>query len=160
MKLDFGTLEKLSEIARTEFGLAGAVQHGASTLPDEAFDKFPKTGTAEVHLATGFQNMIYDSTSFPADLRTKIYDYIRQNLAEEKGAKDTDEQFIYKTRKKTFGPYKKAMWELSPDILKTIGRELEDKFYFLFEKLNVLDTKSAVEKCIKPVDMKPLPAPK
>jgi fructose/tagatose bisphosphate aldolase len=69
VKLDFNTLEKLSEIARAEFGLAGAVQHGASTLPNEAFDRFPKTGTAEIHLATGFQNMIYESKHFPAVLR-------------------------------------------------------------------------------------------
>ena len=107
MKLDFNTLESLSRIARSEFGLAGAVQHGASTLPDEAHDKFPKAGTAEVHLATGFQNMIYDSRSFPPELRERIYGFVRQNLADERGAKDTDEQFIYKSRKKALGPFKK-----------------------------------------------------
>ncbi len=159
VKLDFATLEKLSEIARSEYGLAGAVQHGASTLPDEAFDKFPKAGTAEVHLATGFQNMIYDSGDFPADLRKKIYDYIHQKLADEKGPKDSDEQFIYKTRKKAFGPFKKDMWHLPAGILEKIGGELERKFSFLFDKLNVLKTKSAVEKHIKPVDVA-LPAPK
>jgi len=46
VKLDFETLEKLSKISRQEYGLAGCVQHGASTLPSELFDKFPKTGTA------------------------------------------------------------------------------------------------------------------
>src|SRR3990172_8360415 len=65
VKLDFDTLSKLSKIAREEYGLCGAVQHGASTLPDEAFDRFPNTGTGEVHLATGFQNMIYESRHFP-----------------------------------------------------------------------------------------------
>ena len=69
VKLDFETLEKLSAAARADYGLAGAVQHGASTLPDEAFDRFPATGTAEVHLATGFQNIVYDSKNFPDDLR-------------------------------------------------------------------------------------------
>lgn len=153
VKLDFATLERLSEMARSEFGLAGAVQHGASTLPDEAFDKFPKTGTAEVHLATGFQNMIYDSKAFPEDLRRRIYDYINSNLAAERGPKDTDEQFIYKTRKKAFGPFKKEMWQLPADILGSIGRELEEKFYFLFKKLNVLNTKDPVAEFIKPVDV-------
>ena len=66
VKLDFDTLEKLSAAARKEYGMAGAVQHGASTLPNEAFDRFPATGTAEVHLATGFQNIVYDSPNFPA----------------------------------------------------------------------------------------------
>ncbi|MCX5711743.1 MAG: class II fructose-bisphosphate aldolase, partial [Candidatus Omnitrophica bacterium] len=41
VKLDFDTLKNLSKICRDEFGLAGAVQHGASTLPAEAFHKFP-----------------------------------------------------------------------------------------------------------------------
>ncbi|HOD35085.1 MAG TPA: class II fructose-bisphosphate aldolase [Syntrophales bacterium] len=158
VKLDFDTLETLSKAARKEFGMSGAVQHGASTLPDEAFDHFPKRGTAEVHLATAFQNMIYDHPAFPGDLRKRIYDYIRKDLASEKGAKDTDEQFIYKTRKKGFGPFKKDMWNLPPDVLKGIGKELEEKFYFLFEKLNVLKTDDIVRKFIRPVDV-PVPAP-
>ncbi len=40
VKLDFETLKNLSALARKEFGLGGAVQHGASTLPEEAFHKF------------------------------------------------------------------------------------------------------------------------
>src|SRR5512137_2842081 len=64
VKIDFEVLEKLSAMARSEYGLAGAVQHGASTLPDEAFDRFPAVATAEIHLATGFQNIIYDSAQF------------------------------------------------------------------------------------------------
>jgi len=158
VKLDFDTLQTLSEAARKEFGMSGAVQHGASTLPDEAFDNFPKRGTAEVHLATAFQNMIYDSTFFPAPLREKIYEYIRRDLAGEKGAKDTDEQFIYKTRKKGFGPFKKDMWNLPPNVLKGIGKEMEDKFLFIFDKLSVFKTKDVMAKFVKPVDV-PVPAP-
>ena len=158
VKLDFDTLQNLSEAARKEFGMSGAVQHGASTLPDEAFDNFPKRGTAEVHLATAFQNMIYDSSFFPVRLRDRIYDYIRRDLAGEKGSKDTDEQFIYKTRKKGFGPFKKDMWNLPPDVLRGIGRELGDKFYFLFDKLAVFNTKKVTARFVKPVDV-PVPAP-
>ncbi len=158
VKLDFNTLEKLSKIARAEFGLSGAVQHGASTLPDEAFDKFPKTGTAEVHLATGFQNMIYDSAAFPVDFRKRIVDYVHEKLADEKGAKDTDEQFVYKARKKAFGPFKKDMWHLPADVLQKIGGELEDKFSFLFGKLDVLNTRDILIQSIKPVDV-PLAPP-
>ena len=65
VSIDFNTLKELSQVAREEYGLGGAVQHGASTLPDEAFDMFPKVDTVEVHLATGFQNIIYDSPNFP-----------------------------------------------------------------------------------------------
>jgi len=35
-----------------KYGMAGAVQHGASTLPAELFDRFPKLGACEIHLAT------------------------------------------------------------------------------------------------------------
>jgi fructose/tagatose bisphosphate aldolase len=60
VSLDFAVLEKLSVLAREAYGLSGAVQHGASTLPEEAFHRFPAIGTAEIHLATGFQNLIGD----------------------------------------------------------------------------------------------------
>jgi len=153
VKLDFNTLEKLSEVARTEFGLAGAVQHGASTLPNEAFDKFPKTGTAEIHLATGFQNMIYESKFFPAALREEIYQYIKSRMINEKKDTDTEEQFIYKTRKKGFGPFKKELWNLPKEALHAIGKELENQFSFLFEKLNVKNTSNIVNKYIRPVDV-------
>jgi len=84
VKLDFDTLKTISKLAREEFGLAGAVQHGASTLPAEAFHKFPETETAEVHLATEFQNMIYESKHFPVDLKNRIYEWLKTNAASEK----------------------------------------------------------------------------
>jgi hypothetical protein len=102
--------------------LAGAVQHGASTLPDEAFDRFPATGTAEVHLATGFQNIVYDSKHFPDDLRVRIYDYLKREAASEMKAGDTEEQFFYKTRKKGWGPFKKELWELPETVRIALGR--------------------------------------
>jgi len=50
------------------------------------------------------------------------------------------------------------MWSLPPDVLKGVGKALEDKFYFLFEKLNVFKTDDIVRKFVKPVDV-PVPAP-
>ncbi len=149
VKLDFDTLEKISKTARERYGLAGAVQHGASTLPDEAFHRFPETGTAEVHLATGFQNMTYDSKSFPQDFKEEIYNYLREKCAEEKKQGESDEQFIYKTRKKGFGPFKERFWLLPESVKKTLGKELEDKFDFLFKKLNVINTYDTVIKHVK-----------
>ncbi len=150
VKLDFDTLEKISAAARKEYGLGGAVQHGASTLPDEAFHRFPETGTAEVHLATGFQNMTYDSKAFPHDFKEEIYKYLRETCAEEKKAGESDEQFIYKTRKKGFGPFREKFWTLPESVRKAIGDELEAKFDFLFKKLNVVNTYDTVVKYVKP----------
>ena len=147
--MDFDTLKVLSDIARKEFKMAGAVQHGASTLPDNAFDKFPAVGTAEVHLATGFQNIIYENQQFPKELLKAIDEHLIKNHSDERKAKDTEEQFIYKTRKKGFGPFKKQMWDLSPDKLGSITKALEDKFVFLFQKLNVGNTNELVDRIMR-----------
>lgn len=153
VKIDFDVLEKLSETSRAQYGLSGAVQHGASTLPDEAFDRFPATGTAEIHLATGFQNMIYDSKSFPPELRAKIYDHLKTNMKDEWKEKDTEEQFIYKTRKKGFGPFKMELWHLPAEIRQQVCAELERQFTFLFDKLKVNQTKDMMDQYIKMVDV-------
>jgi fructose/tagatose bisphosphate aldolase len=148
VKLDFNTLKALSEIARKEFGMAGAVQHGASTLPAEAFHKFPEVETAEVHLATEFQNMIYDSKHFPADLRKRMYDWLKANAASEAKAGETEEQFFYKTRKKALGPFKKEIMGLSPAVRDAIAAEIENKFDFLFKQLNCVNNKDIVDKYV------------
>lgn len=158
VKLDFGALEEISRVAKSKYGLSGAVQHGASTLPDEAFHRFPETGTSEVHLATGFQNIIYDSERFPSDLKERIYAYINTDLRGEKKEKDSDEQFVYKTRKKGFGRFKKDMWDLPPTVLEAIGAELEEKFSFLFGKLKLSGTREIVDRVVTPVDV-PLALP-
>jgi fructose/tagatose bisphosphate aldolase len=158
VKIDFDVLQKLSETSRAQYGLSGAVQHGASTLPDEAFDRFPATGTAEIHLATGFQNMIYDSKAFPAVLRAKIYDRLLAEMKGEWKEKDTVEQFIYKTRKKGFGPFKLELWHLPNDVRDEICTELERQFAFLFDRLKVNGTRPILDQFIKPTDV-PLKMP-
>ncbi len=151
VKIDFDTLKEMSEIARKEYGLSGAVQHGASTLPDKAFHKFPETTTSEVHLATGFQNIIYDNPALPAAFRDEVYKYIKENFGKEQKEGQTDEQFFYKTRKKGFGALKQKWWDLPADVKAPIMKELEDKFELLFNELKVNNTKEIVNKTVKPV---------
>jgi hypothetical protein len=146
IKLDFSTLQNLSEIARREYGLAGAVQHGASTLPPEAFHKFVECETAEVHLATQFQNMIYESEHFPADLKNRIYEWLKDNMAGEAKQGETEEQFLYKTRKKALGPFKKEIMRLPQQTRDLIAAEIENKFDFLFKQLNVVKKRDLVNK--------------
>jgi fructose/tagatose bisphosphate aldolase len=154
VKIDFDTLRTLSDLARKEYGLSGAVQHGASTLPEDAFHMFPETGTSEVHLATGFQNMIYDSKALPAEFREDVYNFIRQEYAKDKREGQTEEQFIYNTRKKGFGPIKKKWWDLPSAVKEPIMKELEVKFGLLFEKLKVVNTVDIVKKNVKPFAVK------
>ena len=146
IKLDFRTLKALSEVARREYGLAGAVQHGASTLPPEAFHKFVECGTAEVHLATAFQNMIYESGHFPKDQKKRMYEWLRVNVAIEAKQGETEEQFIYKTRKKALGPFKKEIMGLPQQTRDAIAAEIETKFDFLFKQLNVVNKRVLVNK--------------
>ncbi|MFM8909171.1 MAG: class II fructose-bisphosphate aldolase [Gemmatimonadota bacterium] len=144
--LDFKTLEDLSRVARQKYGLSGAVQHGASTLPDGAFNNFPRTETSEIHLATGFQNMLYDH--LPAALREEIYAWLRTNAAEERKAGDSDEQFFYKTRKKALGPFKRQLWDLPAEVKATLAKAYDAKFAFLFDQLAVRGTKAGVQRFV------------
>ena len=146
--LDFDTLKTLSEIARREFALAGAVQHGASTLPSEAFHKFAQTETAEVHLATEFQNMIYDSKHFSQELKDKIYQWLKVNATSEIKEGESDEQFFYKTRKKALGPFKRQIMGLPDSTRDLIAAEIEAKFEFLLKQLNMINKKDLVDKYV------------
>lgn len=154
VKIDFDTLKILSDLARREFALSGCVQHGASTLPDDAFNMFPETGTSEVHLATGFQNMMYDSAHLPTEFREDVYAFIKTEFSKEKKEGQTEEQFIYATRKKGFGAIKKKWWDLPVAVKANIMKELEDKFGFLFNKLRVVNSVDIVARTIKPVAVK------
>ncbi|MFQ6058054.1 MAG: class II fructose-bisphosphate aldolase [Anaerolineae bacterium] len=158
VKLDFDTLERLSRVAREEYGLSGAVQHGASTLPEEAFDKFPQTETAEVHLATAFQNIIYEHPALPDELRQEVYAYLKEAHADERKEGQTDEQFVYKTRKMAFGPFKAQWWGLPADVRQKLGESLEDRFGLLFRKLNVVDTVDLVRRYVSPPTIHKTPA--
>lgn len=149
IQLDFDTLRTLSDVARKNYGLAGAVQHGASTLPAEAFHKFAECETAEVHLATEFQNMIYESKHFPADLRKKIYEWLKINAANEAKQGETQEQFLYKTRKKALGPFKKEIMSLPQKTRDSIAAEIENKFDFLFKQLNAVNKRDLVNKYVR-----------
>lgn len=144
VKIDFNTLKEISRVARIEYGMSGAVQHGASTLPDEAFHKFVEVGTAEIHLATGFQNMIFDHPLFPEELKEEIYSFLTEKFGDERKPGETDEQFLYKTRKKAFGPFKRELWKIEEEIRNQMAADLERKFDFLFKQLNVTDTKEIV----------------
>jgi fructose/tagatose bisphosphate aldolase len=156
VNLDFECLENLSRIARQDYGLAGAVQHGASTLPRDLFNKFPELETAEIHLATDFQNMIYDNELFPEDFKKEIYVHLRKNFASEKKETDTDEQFIYKTRKKGFGEFKSKFWELSNEIKTEIGSQLQKKVEHLFTQLKVEDTLEITKRTTPLVKISPI----
>ena len=151
VKVDFETLKSLSQIARAEYEMAGAVQHGASTLPQEAFHKFPETTAAEIHLATQFQNIVYEN--MPEDLKNKIYGWLKENFKSAWKEGQTEEQFLYKVRKQALGEFKQEIFCMGNDARDKIARKLEEKFAFLFQQLKVENTKEIIDKYIKSVEV-------
>ncbi|HET6795906.1 MAG TPA: class II fructose-bisphosphate aldolase [Gemmatimonadales bacterium] len=149
VKLDLEALAALSRVAREEYGLAGAVQHGASTLPSSAFGNFPRIETAEIHLATNFQNIVFDHPRLPADLRDRLRTWVNENAASERKSGDTNEQFYYKSRKKAIGPFKQDLWSLPEELRNDIATDLEKTFGFLFGQLNVNGTEEQVHRFIQ-----------
>jgi fructose/tagatose bisphosphate aldolase len=155
VKLDFEVLRELGVVAR-EYGLAGAVQHGASTLPDELFHRFPAVETAEIHLATGFQNTLFEHPAFPASLHREIEAWVFANAADERKPGQTDQQFVYTTRKKAIGPFKRQLWEL--DAKDEILAAQRRKISYLFTELRVNDSRPMVDRYIRPVELhRPFP---
>ncbi|NPA31435.1 MAG: aldolase [Chloroflexi bacterium] len=153
VKVDFETLRLLSRIAREEYGLAGAVQHGASTLPEEAFGKFVEYEACEVHLATNFMNILYNH--MPADLKARIYAYLDEHHRHERKPDWTDEQFYYKTRKRALGPFKAEIWGLPAEVKARVYADWEEQFRRLFRLLGLTGTRGLVERYIRPVVVPP-----
>ena len=147
-KIDFDVLRETTRICREEYGIAGSVQHGASTLPEVVFNKFPENDAVEIHLATGFQNMILDAETLPREMKEEIRQFCFANCADERKSGETDEQFVYKTRKKALGPFKQRMWELPADQKQPIIDAIEKKFEFLLDKLAVYNTRDMVLKYV------------
>ncbi len=149
--VDFGVHERLGEVCRTEYGVGGTVQHGASTLPDEMFHRFREVETLEIHLATGFQNILYEHPAFPQELHREIEAWCFANAADERKAGQTDAQFVYATRKKAIGPFKRVFWDLpsKDEILATQAAKID----FLYQQLGVPGSRALVEQYIHPVEL-------
>jgi fructose/tagatose bisphosphate aldolase len=153
VKVDFETLRNLSRFSRTEYGLGGTVQHGASTLPEDAFGKFVEYEAIEVHLATNFMNMFFENA--PDNLREKIYAYLDENFASDRKPDMTDEQFYYKTRKNAIGPFKEEIIKFPEEFHEKMRSVWKEKFEVLFKLLGLEGNRHLVDKFVRPVFVKP-----
>jgi len=136
--VDFSVLESIGKVAREKYAMGGPVQHGASTLPTSLFHKFPEVNTLEIHLATGFQNIIF--THMSDSLRKEIYEWVDVNCAKERKEGQTDEQFYYKTRKKANGPFKEKIWKMDSTYKQKVMSELEKEVDLIVEQLRIVNT--------------------
>jgi fructose/tagatose bisphosphate aldolase len=151
VSVDFERLKELSSIARREYAMGGAAQHGTSTLPQDAFHQFVTAGAIEVHLATAFQNLVFEL--LPAELVTEIRGWVFANKASERKPGDTDEQFFYKTRRQACGAFKKALWNLAETERSYIRSVFEDRFALLYRQLGVEHTADTVANVVNETEM-------
>lgn len=143
--LDYNNIKELGKTARN-YGLAGIVQHGASTLKDEQFNLLRQADILEIHLSTIFSDIILDSLSFPRDLGEKINFWTKQNFAIEKSDFQSEIQFEKIYRKKSLGVFKREIWKMPFKNIKGIREELEKKFSFFFSVLGVRDSENLIKK--------------
>lgn len=146
--VDFGVIKDITKVARDKYRMAGAVQHGASTLPDSMLSKFPDVMAAEIHLATGFQNYLMDDAAFPKELLRQMYRWLDQTKENEREKGWTDAQFHYKLRKKCWGQFKKEVWEIPEEKREQLRQVLEKRFELIFDKLGIENTDELVEEHI------------
>jgi hypothetical protein len=92
--------------------------------------------------------MIYQHPRFPAELKDEMYAWLREHAADERKPKDTEEQWLYKSRKKAIGPFKQRVWSLPQDARDAIGASLEERFTFLMQQLKVNNTAATVARWV------------
>lgn len=144
VNVDYGTLKSISDICRKEYRMAGAVQHGASTLPRAQLARFASSGAIEIHLALGFNNLIFDHPRLPESVRQEIRDYTFKHHANERAPGENDAQFLYNTRKKAWKVMKQRFWDLPEPIQADIMQSLHGMFTDMFTDMNVAETKALV----------------
>jgi fructose/tagatose bisphosphate aldolase len=115
-EVDFVLLENAGDFVRSKFSIGGVVQHGASTQPHDFFSQLPQHKVLEVHLATGLQNAVFDAQSFPQELKKEMYAWIKDNKQDECKADWSEDQFMYKLRKKCWGTFKQELWDANLDL--------------------------------------------
>jgi fructose/tagatose bisphosphate aldolase len=142
MPLDFNLASALSRQARA-LGLAGLVQHGASTLSLPDLSRLPDTGVVEVHLATQIQNIVFDHPAFPSDLLHQMRDRLvlsahgaeGEQVAEEN--QQSEAQRFYRARWTAWGAFRSELLELPETALRPITQSLSAWVADIFHALRV-----------------------
>ena len=94
--------------------------------------------------------------AFPESLHREIEAWCYADAIDERKPDQTDQQFVYTTRKKAIGPFKRQLWELATkdEILASQRR----KIAFLFTELGVNGSRAMVDRHVTPVELhRPLP---
>ncbi len=152
INIAFDLLETASIICK-EYGMVGAVQHGASTLPIELFHLFSPIGVAEIHLATAISDIEIDriltdlvngrmldefaASEAAQKAQAKLIAEGKEPLSPEALRKNTE-------RRRLIGKYKAEFWDV-PAERKALREELVGELFGKwFNLLGVEGTAEAV----------------
>ena len=80
-----------------------------------------------------------------------MYAWLDETKSDERKSDQTDEQFHYKLRKKAWGEFKQATWDIPEESKAKIRQSLSERFAFFYQQLNVVDTVKLVNELVKPV---------
>ena len=93
----------------------------------------------------------------PARDAQQIGDWCFANALDERKDDQTDQQFVYTTRKKALGPFKRQLWDL--ESKDAILADQAKKIAFLYRELGVVDSRGMVDRYVTPVEWhRPMPA--
>jgi fructose-bisphosphate aldolase class II len=148
--VDLEALAGLSRVAQSEFGLAGAVNGGGSTLTEAALAHFPEAGIPEVHLTSSFQDLLFDL--MPQPLKARIYTWLGQRAQDERLPGDSDDQVYERTRKWALGAFKRELWDLQEPAKERYAAAYDETLSALFTRLGVAGTAATVAKYVQPAE--------
>lgn len=134
--LDTNVLRLIGRWAARDHGMI-VVQHGASTLPPEAFGIIWAAGAGECHLATAFQFGVLDNLD--AGFIAMMKEWIRKNKGGPKGDQ-TEAQWWWANAKHALGPFVNHIWNANPWHHEQAVRAVEEQFALIFDAFNIRDT--------------------
>ena len=134
----------------------GAVQHGASTLPDELFHRFPAVETAEIHLATGFQNALYEHPAFPQELHREIEAWCFANAPTSASPTRPTSSSCTRPARRRSGRSSAQLWDLDDEGRDPRRPAAQDRVPVHRARVN--DSREMVERYVHPVELhRPMP---
>ena len=127
-------------------GGAARRQHAARATPSATF---PRIETCEIHLATNFQNIVFDHPKLPAELRKRDVRLAGRERRRASARTATPRSSSTTRRgRRPSGRSRTSAGRWPQDVRDAIAADLERTFRFLFEQLNVNGTETLIDRFI------------
>lgn len=138
-------LSGLSVQLKSMLQIAGLEIHAGSGISHSVLDNLPSNGIVEVHLGTQIQDIIFDHPRFPIGLTEEIHSYLETHCSMDLQAQTSRDYFYYTARKKSWGPFKKAICSLDERTKAAILQDIEKEVSLNFELLRVAGQRNRLD---------------